>query len=119
MSNIPEEQTPLYISKLLGGTKLWYRILAHLFKTSRWNGIIGSDDPTCSVDCECGEILFVSTEKIFWCPKCHRGYATEFEVYRYPAWLYKIREKAFVPEAPEMAEHRAKLKEKYPGLYPD
>lgn len=47
-----------------------------------FEGIISHEDPTCWVDCPCGEKPFVSNgkEEGYEC-KCGRKYITEFNVY--------------------------------------
>lgn len=41
------------------------------------------EDPTCEAWCHCGYKLFISDHAVFRCPKCGRGYRTEFIVYEY------------------------------------
>lgn len=53
-------------------------------------GFFSSEDSTCSVDCECGEsTLWVSDHEITRCPRCGKGYRTEFIV-----WQFEPDEKA-------------------------
>ena len=53
------------------------------------SGWIESEDPTCAVVCECGhgvnshETLWVSDDEIIRCPKCGKGYKTEFVVWQF------------------------------------
>jgi hypothetical protein len=50
-------------------------------------GFISGEDTTCAVYCECAasmeESLWVSNYEIVRCPKCGRGYKTEFVVWQY------------------------------------
>ena len=58
------------------------------FPYDEW-GWFSHEDTTCYVLCKCGEDLpdIVSNYKIIRCPKCGRGYKTEFKV-----WLYEKNE---------------------------
>ena len=50
-------------------------------KTTTWGE---AQDPTCAIRyCECGEQinLWISDHKIDRCPKCERGYITEFVIW--------------------------------------
>ena len=51
----------------------------------RFDGNFSHEDTTCWVDCECGETIeeIVSDYRVTWCPKCGRGYKTEFVVWQY------------------------------------
>ena len=52
-------------------------------------GWINSEDPTCAVVCECGyglnshEVLWVDNDEITRCPKCGKGYKSEFVVWQF------------------------------------
>lgn len=41
------------------------------------------EDDTCEVWCPCGKDLFISSEQIYRCPNCRRGYRVDFVVYCY------------------------------------
>lgn len=49
------------------------------------SGWISSDDRTCSVQCDCGEILWVSDSEEE-CPNCHKRYIVDFICYRRPSY---------------------------------
>lgn len=59
------------------------KILEISIPIEQWDGgYINGEDAQCFVTCDCGETLSVSDYKIFECPKCHKGYITEFSCYR-------------------------------------
>ena len=118
MSSIPKEQTELYIRKDRGGTRRWYQWLAHLIRTTRWPGMTTAEDDTCGVDCECGEHIFISSSAIYWCPKCHRGYMTDFRVFRFPVWMYALRKRAYVPPTSKYRALMDDFYKQHPGLRP-
>jgi len=51
-------------------------------KIKEWVGI-SLEDTQCNVMCTCGENFSVSDFHIFRCPKCKKGYRTEFVVWQY------------------------------------
>jgi len=53
-------------------------------------GFTTDQDHTCSVVCKCGKDLFISSYRIFICPKCGRGYRTNFNCYRFSKLMIKI-----------------------------
>ncbi len=65
----------------------WKRLLLRLLRTD--NVFTSSEDDHCFVTCVCGEEFSVGSSFVRWCPKCGRGYSTEFKCYRYPARLVK------------------------------
>lgn len=99
---LPTDTTSLYMrSHGMGGTRLWFRILARLVRSSRGNWYTSHVDEHCFVTCVCGEGLSAFASSIYWCPKCHRGYTNVFETYTYPLWLHRLAKYADVPMNPE------------------
>lgn len=45
--------------------------------------LICAQDATCEVCCPCGESVWVSDTDVVRCPKCGKGYKTEFVVWEY------------------------------------
>ena len=45
--------------------------------------MIGSEDATCVVYCDCGNEPFVGGYKIYRCKDCGRGYRVEFNIFSY------------------------------------
>ncbi len=48
-----------------------------------YHGNTGGQDPTCWIDCECGEKHLFVSDGIKKCPKCSRGYITDFQVQQF------------------------------------
>ena len=66
-------------------------------ESKHWRtGFISAEDTHCFVDCDCdySGYLNVSDYKIARCPKCGKGYITEFNCYRIPAWLLRLLARA-------------------------
>ncbi len=61
---------------------VWYRRLFLLFTRRRYY-YINQEDTHCFVTCSCGEELSASDAWIEYCPKCGRGYSTDFRCFSY------------------------------------
>jgi len=49
----------------------------------RSDNMTSSADTQCCLTCDCGEEFSISDYGIFRCPKCGKGYRTEFFVWEY------------------------------------
>jgi len=58
------------------------------WEDNKYGGNISAEDPTCEVTCICGyglneTGLWISDYEIVRCPKCGRGYKSEFVVWQF------------------------------------
>lgn len=99
------EETGLGKNTGSGGTAWWFRFLVWVLSTERWGGMSLSEDDSCEVTCQCGETLWVHSQSVYWCPRCHHGYRTKFETLRVPRWLYWLRKRAHIKPTRKYIDH--------------